>query len=50
MKDAEKVLKDAKAKTSTVIDSGKKTLDEETGKLKSAFKAGVDAYKESKSS
>ncbi|OGU77034.1 MAG: gas vesicle protein [Ignavibacteria bacterium RBG_16_34_14] len=50
LKDAERIFKDAKAKTSNVVETGKKTFADETDKLKTAFKAGVDAYKESKSS
>jgi gas vesicle protein len=50
MKDAEKVFNEAKQKASGAIQTGKKNLESESDKLKTAFKAGVDAYKESKSS
>ena len=50
LKDAEKIFNDAKLKASGAVQTGKKTFDNETDKLKTAFKAGVDAYKESKSS
>ena len=50
LKDAEKVFSDAKTKANTAYETGKKTVEEESNKLKSAFKAGVDAYKESKNS
>lgn len=46
--DAEKVFNDAKTKTSNVIASGKETLEAESGRLKDAVKAGVDAYKSTK--
>jgi gas vesicle protein len=48
LKDAEKVFVDAKAKATGAVSTGRKTFDNETDKLKTAFKAGVDAYKESK--
>jgi gas vesicle protein len=50
LKDAEKIFRDAKAKASNAVDAGKKTFVDESDKLKTAFKAGVDAYKESKNS
>ena len=50
LKDAEKVFNDAKAKVSDSVDEGKNILDSESGNLKTAFKAGVDAYKETKKS
>lgn len=50
LKDAEKIFTDAKAKASGAVQSGKKTVESESDKLKTAFKAGVDAYKESKNS
>jgi len=50
LKDAERVFNDAKAKASNAVQTGKRTITDETDKLKTAFKAGVDAYKESKSS
>ena len=48
LKDAEKIFSDAKSKASGAVQTGKKTIENETDKLKTAFKAGVDAYKESK--
>ena len=50
LKDAEKIFNDAKAKASGNIDEGKSKLEKETDNLKNAFKAGVDAYKETKKS
>jgi len=48
LKDAEKIFSDAKSKASGAVQTGKRTIENETDKLKTAFKAGVDAYKESK--
>ncbi len=48
LKDAKKIFNEAKA--SNVVQTGKKTITDETDELKTAFKAGVDAYKESKNS
>jgi gas vesicle protein len=48
LKDAEKIFSDAKSKASGAVQTGKKIIENETDKLKTAFKAGVDAYKESK--
>jgi gas vesicle protein len=50
IKDAEKVFSEAKEKASGAIASGKETLSQETARLKTAVKAGVDAYKETKNS
>jgi len=50
MKDAERVFTEAKAKVGGAIATGKQTIENESGNLKSAFKAGVDAYKETKKS
>ncbi len=50
LKDAEKIFNDAKAKASGAVQTGKKSFENESDKLKTAFKAGVDAYKESKNS
>ncbi|HUX93604.1 MAG TPA: YtxH domain-containing protein [Ignavibacteriaceae bacterium] len=50
LKDAEKIFNDAKAKANTVLSVGKETIEKETDNLKSAFKAGVDAYKNTKNS
>ena len=48
LKDAEKVLEDAKAKTDQFVKTGKEKVDQKSGQIKSAIKAGVDAYKETK--
>lgn len=45
MKEAEQVLQEAKSKTNDIIASGKSNLEKESEKLKNAFKAGMDAYK-----
>ncbi len=49
IKDAEKIINEAKEKTSEVITHTKEKIETESGRISSAFKAGVDAYKESKS-
>src|ERR1035437_8699423 len=38
----------AKSKTGSIVSTGKEVVDGETAKLKTAFKAGVNAYKETK--
>jgi len=48
LKDAEKVLEDARTKTDELVKTGKTKVDQKSGQLKSAIKAGVDAYKETK--
>jgi vacuolar-type H+-ATPase subunit H len=48
LKDAEKIFGDAKSKTATAINVGKENIENESGRLKDAVKAGVDAYKSSK--
>ncbi|GBD86714.1 YtxH-like protein [bacterium BMS3Abin03] len=48
LKDAEKVLEEARSKTDELVKTGKEKVDKKTGQLKSAIKAGVDAYKETK--
>jgi gas vesicle protein len=50
LKDAEKIFNDAKARVSGSVNEGKSILDTESSNLKTAFKAGVDAYKETKKS
>jgi gas vesicle protein len=50
LKDAEKIFNNAKAKASGNIEESKSMLENETNNLKNAFKAGVDAYKETKKS
>ena len=48
LKDAEKVLEEARTKTDELVKTGKTKVDQKSGQLKSAIKAGVDAYKETK--
>ena len=48
LKNAERIFTEAKSKTGSFVASGKDVVDGETAKLKTAFKAGVDAYKETK--
>jgi gas vesicle protein len=50
MKDAEKVMHDAKKKTGEYLKTGKETADQKRDQIKTAIKAGVDAYKETKKS
>ena len=50
MKDAEKVIKDAKVKTTDAFYSGKEKIESEADRIKSSVKAGLDAYKEAKNS
>jgi len=50
LRDAEKVLEDAKSKTDEFVKSGKVKVEQKSGQIKSAIKAGVDAYKETKKS
>ena len=50
LKDAEKIFSDAKTKASTTVHQGKEFIEDESARLKSAVKAGVDAYKETKNS
>jgi gas vesicle protein len=50
LKDAEKIFSDARSKTNNVVASTRETLEAEGTHLKSALKAGVDAYKETKKS
>lgn len=50
IKDAEKVFTDAKEKAGQAISTGKDVVASETDKIKNAFKAGVDAYKDAKRS
>ena len=50
MKDAEQVMHDAKKKTGEYIKTGKETADQKRDQIKTAIKAGVDAYKETKKS
>ena len=48
LKNAERIFTEAKSKTGSFVASGKDIVDGETEKLKSALKAGVNAYKDSK--
>jgi len=48
LKNAERIFTEAKSKTGSFVSSGKEVVDGETSKLKTAFKAGVNAYKETK--
>ena len=50
LKDAEKIFNDAKSKAEGYVAKGKDTIDQESAKVKTAVKAGVDAYKETKKS
>ena len=50
MKDAEKVMQDARKKTGEYLKTGKETADQKRDQIKTAIKAGVDAYKETKKS
>ncbi len=50
LKDAEKIFNDARSKAEGYVSKGKETVDQETTKVKTAIKAGVDAYKETKNS
>jgi gas vesicle protein len=46
LKDAEKMFSEAKTKASTIINEGKETFNNESGKIKNAFKSGMDAFKD----
>ena len=48
IKDAEKVLEEARSKTNILVKTGKEKNDQKTSQVKTAIKAGVDAYKETK--
>lgn len=50
LKDAERIFNDARSKTEGYVAKGKETIDQEATKVKTAIKAGVDAYKETKNS
>lgn len=50
IKDAEKVFSEAKFKANEFITTGKDTITQESSRLKTAVKAGVDAYKDAKNS
>jgi gas vesicle protein len=46
--EAERILSDAKDKTGNVVSSSKEKIEKESERLKSALKAGMDAYKTEK--
>jgi gas vesicle protein len=48
LKNAERIFTEAKSKTGSIVSTGKEVVDGETTKLKTAFKAGIDAYKDTK--
>ena len=48
LKNAERIFTEAKNKTGSFFATGKEVVDGETAKLKTAFEAGVNAYKETK--
>jgi len=50
LKDAEKLFHDAKGKGTEYLATGKETIEQKKDQVKSAIKAGVDAYKETKKS
>ena len=50
LKDAEKIFDEAKVKTGEYVETGKETVGQKREQLKTAIKAGVDAYKETKKS
>lgn len=50
LKDAEKVFEEAKTKAGEYVKTGKETAGQKRDQLKTAIKAGVDAYKETKKS
>jgi gas vesicle protein len=49
IKDAEKIITEAREKAGEVIANAKEKIETESQRVSSAIKAGVDAYKESKS-
>lgn len=48
IKDAEKVLEEARSKTDVLVKTDKEKVDQKTSQVRTAIKAGVDAYKETK--
>jgi gas vesicle protein len=48
LKNAERIFAEAKSKTGSILSNGKEIIDDESSKLKTAFKAGVNAYNETK--
>jgi len=41
-------LEEARSKTNILVKTGKEKIDQKTSQVKTAIKAGVDAYKETK--
>jgi gas vesicle protein len=50
LKETQQVIEDAKLRASDIIHSGKEKIEFETDRVKTSVKAGMDAYKEAKSS
>lgn len=50
LKDAEKLFHEAKGKGNEYLATGKETMEQKKDQVKSAIKAGVDAYRETKKS
>ena len=48
LKNAERIFTEAKNKTESIVSIGKEVVGGESAKLKTAFKAGVNAYNETK--
>jgi gas vesicle protein len=48
LKNAERIFTEAKSKTGLMFSTGKEVVNEEISKLKTAYDAGVNAYKETK--
>ena len=48
MNDGKKIFIDAKGKIDSIVSSGKEVVDDEINHLKTSFKAGVNAYNETK--
>ena len=48
LKNAERIFMEAKSKTDSIVSFGKEVVNGETSKIKTAFKAGVNSYKETK--
>jgi gas vesicle protein len=48
LSEAERILTDAKEKAGSVVHVGKEKLEKESDRLKTAIKAGMDAYKTEK--
>jgi len=48
LKNAERIFTEAKGKTVAIYTTGKDAVDDESAKIKSSYKAGVNAFKETK--